>query len=535
MQKKINTIFFTLFILLSITVSCYSIDNNSSNDDSHIEAFSYIYDHGIWGKNNEGIASSGGGSTLARTTEYRELLQNFLHEHDIKTVVDAGCGDWEFSAHIDWTGIEYKGYDAVQSVIQTDIERYASDHISFVHGSFLTTDLPPADLLLCKHVLQHLTNEDIITFIPQLSKYKYCLITNEVHPKTLTSHNPNIRIGDCRHVDLAKPPFNLPGHALLNYSPGGFGMHQVFFIDNTKKNVPLHQDQSIPEHFKVEFHEAMSWNPGYETKSEKNKISYQIAQELYNNYIDDIKWHKKPLIPKISHTIWLGSSLPSKQLALFKTWTKHNPNWTHVIWTDHPSNYDLGEIVAHSYQELKELLIHKKHQGMTIVVDMRNITLENQYLYNGANNYGEKSDILRYEVLNTIGGVYRDTDYECLKPFDIFNHTCEIFSTIYTKSNVQNGLIGSRAHHPILVLCVTKLKSATPGGAVTLSKTGPIFLARTVFEYILNKGNTDGIVLFPVTYFCPLPHSARLEKKEEINQWIRPETYAIHHWHCSWM
>ena len=123
MQKKCGKYSFPLFILLFITVSCYSsVEINSSNNYSHIIAFSHIYEHAIWGKNKEGVASSGGGSTLERTQEYRKLLQIFLHEKNIKTVVDAGCGDWEFSAHIDWTGIEYKGYDAVQSVIQKNID-----------------------------------------------------------------------------------------------------------------------------------------------------------------------------------------------------------------------------------------------------------------------------------------------------------------------------------------------------------------------------------------------------------------------------
>ena len=33
---------------------------------------------------------------------------------------------------------------------------------------------------------------------------------------------------------------------------------------------------------------------------------------------------------------------------------------------------------------------------------------------------GEKSDIFRYEILYRFGGVYVDTDFECIKPFECF-------------------------------------------------------------------------------------------------------------------
>ena len=38
-----------------------------------------------------------------------ETYQQFLKDNAIRSVVDAGCGDWEFSQAIDWTGIDYKG------------------------------------------------------------------------------------------------------------------------------------------------------------------------------------------------------------------------------------------------------------------------------------------------------------------------------------------------------------------------------------------------------------------------------------------
>jgi mannosyltransferase OCH1-like enzyme len=41
-----------------------------------------------------------------------------------------------------------------------------------------------------------------------------------------------------------------------------------------------------------------------------------------------------------------------------------------------------------------------------------------QAAFDRASNFGEKSDIWRYEILFRLGGVYVDTDFECVRPFD---------------------------------------------------------------------------------------------------------------------
>jgi hypothetical protein len=134
------------------------------------------------GKNKNGKGHSGGGSTLEAARDYIDFVQKFIKDHNIKTVIDAGCGDWEFMYHMDLSNIEYIGYDIVKFVIEKNIKKYSTPHISFRHGNIVEIDLPIADLLLCKDVLQHFheyqTNDLIVAFLPQLKKYKYCLITN---------------------------------------------------------------------------------------------------------------------------------------------------------------------------------------------------------------------------------------------------------------------------------------------------------------------------------------------------------------------
>ncbi len=196
------------------------------------KAFDDIYTKATWGTNTGGVGNSGTGSTEQSTAVYRAVLQQFLADNHIKSVVDAGCGDWEFSHLINWTGISYKGIDIVPAVIAQDKERYKAANLEFKVGNIVEDDLPAADLLISKHVLQHLPNADVQKFLnKQLKKYKYVLLTNGVDPTTMSATNgTDIEPGEYRQLDVTRPPFNVAGTKLVTYWDGHH-MSQVVLIE----------------------------------------------------------------------------------------------------------------------------------------------------------------------------------------------------------------------------------------------------------------------------------------------------------------
>lgn len=200
-----------------------------STPEAVTKAFTQIYDDKVWGIGSGGQGTSGGGSTMSATVAYRAFLQDFLEQHGVKTVVDAGCGDWEFSSAMDWTGIDYTGFDVVPSVIAEDQKKYGSPSIRFQTADIVRTELPPADLLICKDVLQHLPTEDVLAFLAQLPKYKDALITDTVDKHTLSAENGDIQPGQFRLLDLTKPPYSVPALKVLTYFDGSH-MHQVLWI-----------------------------------------------------------------------------------------------------------------------------------------------------------------------------------------------------------------------------------------------------------------------------------------------------------------
>jgi len=195
--------------------------------------FDSIYQTGEWGidENNEG--TSGSGSSVENSKPYFYYIQDFLREKNIKSVVDAGCGDWQFSRFIDWSNINYTGYDASNTVISKNLKNFAKKNIKFINENFKKADLPAADLLIIKDVLQHLSIENIQNAIKQFSKFKYVIVVNDVDPVTLKAQNISIRDGEYRPLDITLRPFNVKATKVLFYKPQfSHEMKQVLLIDN---------------------------------------------------------------------------------------------------------------------------------------------------------------------------------------------------------------------------------------------------------------------------------------------------------------
>ena len=164
--------------------------------------FEEIYERNLWG------FGSGHGSLPSVTKGYRAYLQQFMELNNVKSVVDYGCGDWQFSKYVDWSNIDYTGVEVVKSLVDANNKQYSSDNISFMQSPADPAKLPKADLLIVKDVLQHLSRQDITRFIDRaLSKYTFALITSNVIPADIV--NMDIKTGEFRPLDLRLPPFNV--------------------------------------------------------------------------------------------------------------------------------------------------------------------------------------------------------------------------------------------------------------------------------------------------------------------------------------
>jgi SAM-dependent methyltransferase len=164
------------------------------------EVFERIY------RDNRWDLGSGPGSTEEATRVYRATLEQFLRANAIASVIDIGCGDWQFSQFVDWGGARYTGYDVVPSLIGQNREKFRRPNLRFAAMPEDDGDIAGAELALCKDVLQHLSLAHAERLLASLQRRaRYVLVTNCVVPRERL--NGEIADGDWRPLDIAQAPF----------------------------------------------------------------------------------------------------------------------------------------------------------------------------------------------------------------------------------------------------------------------------------------------------------------------------------------
>ena len=172
------------------------------NDEA---TFRDIYRENSWGDTE---SRSGPGSTVFRTRLLRPALVQLLRDLEIKSVLDAGCGDFNWMRLTDLSGISYIGVDIVSEIVQRNCDRYSDFSRRFVCLNLTRDPLPGADLLLCRDCLVHLSYSDIDRVLRQMwsSGARYLLTTTFDANET----NCDIATGGWRPLNMEKPPFSFP-------------------------------------------------------------------------------------------------------------------------------------------------------------------------------------------------------------------------------------------------------------------------------------------------------------------------------------
>lgn len=169
-------------------------------------AFTTIYNGNRWASPE---SVSGRGSTLDFTGTIRDRLPPLLAELEIRTFLDAPCGDFNWAQHLRLpAGTNYIGGDIVEDLIANVRTRHADPTHSFINLDIVDGVLPAADLWLCRHVLFHLSTDDVMATLRNFAASSVTwLLTDSL---STIKTNSTIRSGGFRLVNLEIAPFNLP-------------------------------------------------------------------------------------------------------------------------------------------------------------------------------------------------------------------------------------------------------------------------------------------------------------------------------------
>lgn len=163
---------------------------------------------------------SGLGSLVSSTATYRYIVESFIRLNDVHTVLDLGCGDWQFSKLIPWDfyDVSYLGLDLSQVIIKNNTETYGSERRQFkvIREPSEVLGLGRFDLVLCKDVLIHVPNSVANQYLDVfVAVARYALITVDAFPSDRI--NEDINIGDYRAMDLRKSPFSRNSSVIAEY------------------------------------------------------------------------------------------------------------------------------------------------------------------------------------------------------------------------------------------------------------------------------------------------------------------------------
>jgi len=234
-----------------------------------------------------------------------------------------------------------------------------------------------------------------------------------------------------------------------------------------------------------------------------NKTMHNEWALLENRYnIIRNRAHQQDVIPKVLHQIWLGGSMPEKQKQQCDQLRQTLPNdWEYKLW----SNDDVSSL----------------------------LNFHNKELYCTTPNYGQKSDILRLEILFQYGGVYCDTDIIGIKPFDELLDVDFFCGVAYDEwPSILNSVMGSSPGNSVIKSMLNFSKKLEwYDGMSIIDTTGPYHTTRVIFDNIQTNEN---IVVLPNSFFYPFSNDGT-HGLDSCIKYKRPETICCHLWQGSWM
>ncbi len=172
---------------------------------SNRSVFSKIYRDALWGS---GETLSGAGSTLENSQVVRRALPELLRRLNAQSLIDAGCGDFNWMSTLALPDVAYIGIDVVPEIIRGNQQRYASAERAFLLADITRDPLPRADVVLCRHCLIHLPNRQVQAAIANFEKSGIQFLLATTFPAL--ERNDDIWPGSFRPINLRSSPFNLP-------------------------------------------------------------------------------------------------------------------------------------------------------------------------------------------------------------------------------------------------------------------------------------------------------------------------------------
>jgi hypothetical protein len=181
------------------------------------DAFDRVYAQGVWGSGTD--QPSGSGSYGRWADEYVAYVRSLVERERLRTAVDVGCGDFHVGARLCDLFDRYDAIDVSRVIVDRNRERFRHlTHVQFAALDATREPLPPADLIMIRQVLQHLSNAQIEAVLRNAEAAARRLIVVAEHGLAagavsaynvdLGTHSPSTRLALRSCVRIDRPPFD---------------------------------------------------------------------------------------------------------------------------------------------------------------------------------------------------------------------------------------------------------------------------------------------------------------------------------------
>lgn len=174
-----------------------------------------IYDLKLWGGKTHDFYSGTGSHDPKIINLYLEAVITFLESYNNSFVVcDLGCGDFNIGTHLASHAKKYIAVDIADALIERNKTLFNQPNLEFQCLDISKDELPKADCIILRQVLQHLSNSEINVIIEKLIHYKFIILTEHIPLGNFTSNKDiisgqGIRLKQNSGVDILKAPFHL--------------------------------------------------------------------------------------------------------------------------------------------------------------------------------------------------------------------------------------------------------------------------------------------------------------------------------------
>lgn len=227
-------------------------------------------------------------------------------------------------------------------------------------------------------------------------------------------------------------------------------------------------------------------------------------------------------VPKIIHQIWSGIDEPLPEMfeKLGQTWKRDYPDWQYEFW----NNARMNKFVKEHYPQY-------------------------WYVYCKFPYNVQRWDAIRYLILDKMGGMYVDFDYESIRSMEdlLEDKTCcfslekEFASNYFPIFN--NALMLSTPEHPFMQRIVryvfsrtTLISNCSNKQMSVFNLTGPYALVR-LYDSLTEEEQKE-VYLIPAEHVSPFTGHEAEEvrfgvRNQKLNDCLK-DAYAVHYYFSNW-